>query len=116
MAETLAGAAGALAGEEPAAVFLVIPGVQVWHWPPARRPEQLLHLLLHQDRRGQFHDRNRSLTWSPLTESNRRPSPYHLGARGSLEVIDAGHQVYAGWPGLGGYSAVAALWCCTPAP
>jgi phosphatidylserine/phosphatidylglycerophosphate/cardiolipin synthase-like enzyme len=38
--ETLAGAGGALAGEEPAAAFLAIPGVQVWHWPTARRPEQ----------------------------------------------------------------------------
>jgi phosphatidylserine/phosphatidylglycerophosphate/cardiolipin synthase-like enzyme len=37
--ETLAGAGGALAGEEPAAAFLAIPGVQVWHWPTARRPE-----------------------------------------------------------------------------
>jgi phosphatidylserine/phosphatidylglycerophosphate/cardiolipin synthase-like enzyme len=38
--ETLAGAGGALAGEEPAAAFLAVPGVQVWHWPPERRPEQ----------------------------------------------------------------------------
>jgi phosphatidylserine/phosphatidylglycerophosphate/cardiolipin synthase-like enzyme len=38
--ETLAGARGALAGEEPAVVFLGIPGVQVWHWPTGRRPEQ----------------------------------------------------------------------------
>jgi phosphatidylserine/phosphatidylglycerophosphate/cardiolipin synthase-like enzyme len=38
--ETLAGAGGALAGEEPAAAFLAIPGVQIWHWPTARRPEQ----------------------------------------------------------------------------
>jgi phosphatidylserine/phosphatidylglycerophosphate/cardiolipin synthase-like enzyme len=38
--ETLAGARGALAGEEPAAAFLAIPGVQVWHWPTDQRPEQ----------------------------------------------------------------------------
>jgi phosphatidylserine/phosphatidylglycerophosphate/cardiolipin synthase-like enzyme len=38
--ETLAGARGALAGEEPAAAFLTIPGVQIWHWPVKRRPEQ----------------------------------------------------------------------------
>jgi len=38
--ETLAGAGGALSGEEPAAAFLAVPGVQVWHWPTARRPEQ----------------------------------------------------------------------------
>lgn len=38
--ETLAGASGALAGEEPAAAFLAVPGVQVWHWPPGKRPEQ----------------------------------------------------------------------------
>ena len=38
--ETLAGAGGALSGEEPAAAFLAVPGVQVWHWPRGRRPEQ----------------------------------------------------------------------------
>jgi phosphatidylserine/phosphatidylglycerophosphate/cardiolipin synthase-like enzyme len=38
--ETLGGAGGALSGEEPAAAFLAVPGVQVWHWPPGRRPEQ----------------------------------------------------------------------------
>ena len=27
-------------GEEPAAAFLAVPGVQVWHWPGGRRPEQ----------------------------------------------------------------------------
>jgi hypothetical protein len=31
----------------------------------------------------QFHIRKSSTTWSPLTESNRRPSPYH-GPPGSL--------------------------------
>ena len=38
--ETLAGARGALAGEEPAAAIASIPGVELWHWPVARRPEQ----------------------------------------------------------------------------
>jgi phosphatidylserine/phosphatidylglycerophosphate/cardiolipin synthase-like enzyme len=38
--ETLAGAGGALAGEEPAAAFTAVPGVQVWHWPTARRSER----------------------------------------------------------------------------
>jgi phosphatidylserine/phosphatidylglycerophosphate/cardiolipin synthase-like enzyme len=38
--ETLAGAGGALSGEEPAAAFLEIPGAQVWHWPAGRRSEQ----------------------------------------------------------------------------
>src|SRR5689334_15543981 len=28
-------------------------------------------------RNGPSRDRNRPLTWSPFTESNRRPSPYH---------------------------------------
>lgn len=37
--ETLAGAGGALAGEEPGAAFAVVPGVRVWHWPTARRAE-----------------------------------------------------------------------------
>lgn len=38
--ETLAGAGDALAGEEPATAFLAVPGVQVWHWPPGKRPER----------------------------------------------------------------------------
>jgi phosphatidylserine/phosphatidylglycerophosphate/cardiolipin synthase-like enzyme len=38
--ETLAGAGGALVGEEPAAAFLAVPGVEIWHWPVSRRPEQ----------------------------------------------------------------------------
>jgi phosphatidylserine/phosphatidylglycerophosphate/cardiolipin synthase-like enzyme len=37
--ETLAGAGGALAGDEPAAAFVVVSGVQVWHWPIAKRTE-----------------------------------------------------------------------------
>ena len=37
--ETLAGAGGALAGEEPAAAFAAVPGIQVWHWPTAKRTE-----------------------------------------------------------------------------
>jgi hypothetical protein len=28
-------------------------------------------------------------SWSPVTESNRRPSPYHLGAKRSMKVVDA---------------------------
>ena len=38
--ETLQGAAGALGGTEPAAAFLEVPGVQLWHWPVARRPDR----------------------------------------------------------------------------
>lgn len=38
--ETLAGAGGALSGDEPATAFLTIPGVQVWHWPRGGRPER----------------------------------------------------------------------------
>lgn len=37
--ETLAGAAGALAGSEPAAAFLDVPGVRLWHWPVAQRED-----------------------------------------------------------------------------
>jgi phosphatidylserine/phosphatidylglycerophosphate/cardiolipin synthase-like enzyme len=35
--ETLQGAAGALVGTEPAAAFRTVPGVELWHWPPAAR-------------------------------------------------------------------------------
>lgn len=38
--ETLKGAAGALAGTEPGAAFLGVPGVELWHWPLPARPEQ----------------------------------------------------------------------------
>lgn len=37
--ETISGAGGALAGSEPAAAFLDVPGVRLWHWPPATRSE-----------------------------------------------------------------------------
>ena len=38
--ETLKGAAGALAGTEPGAAFLGVPGVELWHWPVPARPER----------------------------------------------------------------------------
>ena len=38
--ETLQGAAGALGGPEPAAAFLAVPGVELWHWPVAQRPDR----------------------------------------------------------------------------
>jgi transposase InsO family protein len=40
--------------------------------------------------------RNNALTWSPVTESNRRPSPYHLGAGRSLKVVGAGYRLIRG--------------------
>ncbi|MFC6083737.1 DISARM system phospholipase D-like protein DrmC [Sphaerisporangium aureirubrum] len=38
--ETLQGAGSALAGSEPALAFASVPGAEVWHWPPGKRPEQ----------------------------------------------------------------------------
>jgi phosphatidylserine/phosphatidylglycerophosphate/cardiolipin synthase-like enzyme len=38
--ETLQGAGGALAGVEPGAAFLGVPGVELWHWPVRVRPER----------------------------------------------------------------------------
>lgn len=38
--ETLQGAAGALGGPEPAAAFLTVPGVELWHWPVDKRPDR----------------------------------------------------------------------------
>jgi phosphatidylserine/phosphatidylglycerophosphate/cardiolipin synthase-like enzyme len=38
--ETLAGAGSALAGAEPAAAFANVPGIELWHWPPAERAEE----------------------------------------------------------------------------
>jgi phosphatidylserine/phosphatidylglycerophosphate/cardiolipin synthase-like enzyme len=38
--ETLQGAGGALAGSEPASAFASVPGVELWHWPPAGRAEE----------------------------------------------------------------------------
>ncbi len=37
--ETLQGAGSALAGAEPAAAFAAVPGVELWHWPVAKRTE-----------------------------------------------------------------------------
>lgn len=38
--ETLQGAGSALAGAEPYAAFEQVAGVELWHWPTARRAEQ----------------------------------------------------------------------------
>jgi Phage integrase family len=44
----------------------------------APEPARCCTLLLHQDQKGRFRDRNQPCDLrSPLTESNRRPSPYH---------------------------------------
>ena len=43
------------------------------------------------------------------------PSPYHREAGGSLKVVDAGRQAYAGRMRSAPFDAVAALWCCTRA-
>ncbi|MQA77392.1 MAG: endonuclease [Streptosporangiales bacterium] len=37
--ETLTGAGSALAGAEPAAAFLRVPRVELWHWPSAQRTQ-----------------------------------------------------------------------------
>jgi phosphatidylserine/phosphatidylglycerophosphate/cardiolipin synthase-like enzyme len=38
--ETLQGAGGAIGGSvEPAAAFQAVPGVELWHWPPAARSD-----------------------------------------------------------------------------
>lgn len=37
--ETIQGAGGALGGVEPAAAFLAVPGVELWHWPPGARTD-----------------------------------------------------------------------------
>ncbi|WP_248825929.1 DISARM system phospholipase D-like protein DrmC [Frankia umida] len=36
--ETLQGAGSGLAGSEPAAAFAQVRGIDLWHWPTARRP------------------------------------------------------------------------------
>ncbi|MCU7729632.1 DISARM system phospholipase D-like protein DrmC [Actinoplanes sp. KI2] len=38
--ETLQGAAGALVGQEPAAAFTGLDGLQLWHWPIDKRGEE----------------------------------------------------------------------------
>lgn len=37
--ETLQGAGSAISGSEPASAFADLPGVELWHWPTARRTE-----------------------------------------------------------------------------
>src|SRR5262252_2732060 len=54
-----------------------------------------------------------ALTWSPLTESNRRPSPYHGEAWRSLKVVDPGQVVSADRTSSAGVGVVAALLFCT---
>jgi phosphatidylserine/phosphatidylglycerophosphate/cardiolipin synthase-like enzyme len=43
--ETLQGAAGALVGQEPAAAFAGLAGLQLWHWPTEVRGE--VHARMH---------------------------------------------------------------------
>ncbi|SCL28651.1 PLD-like domain-containing protein [Micromonospora pallida] len=43
--ETLAGARGALNGAEPAAAFVDLPGVRLWHWPVEQRAVE--HAKMH---------------------------------------------------------------------
>ena len=38
--ETLAGAGSAMSGAEPASAFATIAGIDIWHWPKARRREE----------------------------------------------------------------------------
>ena len=40
LVETLQGAAGLLAGPEPASAFRDVPGVRLWHWPTEKRTNQ----------------------------------------------------------------------------
>jgi phosphatidylserine/phosphatidylglycerophosphate/cardiolipin synthase-like enzyme len=37
--ETLQGAGGAIVGREPAAAFLSVPDIELWHWPSSERRE-----------------------------------------------------------------------------
>jgi phosphatidylserine/phosphatidylglycerophosphate/cardiolipin synthase-like enzyme len=37
--ETLQGAGSALSGEEPYHEFTAVPGLELWHWPTARRTD-----------------------------------------------------------------------------
>ena len=64
------------------------------HWKPTVSPHQCPHSMLHPDR-------IMPLTWSPLTESNRRPSPYHgvtVRARRCQPHIGPGSQGHCGQP------------------
>ncbi|RVX42769.1 phospholipase D-like protein [Nonomuraea polychroma] len=46
--ETLQGAGSALSGSEPATAFTSVPGIELWHWPAARRttPGSKMHAKL----------------------------------------------------------------------
>jgi hypothetical protein len=47
-------------------------------WAVARRVNPVAALCCcTKIQKGRSHDRNRPVSWSPVTESNRRPSPYH---------------------------------------
>ena len=47
--------------------------------------------------RYRFYIRESPLTWNPLTESNRRPSPYHPDSLGSLPGGRVAGQPPTGW-------------------
>src|SRR5215472_4787974 len=84
-----------------------LPGAS-WHSP--RRPRSRADLarewhvvrVTRQKATAGERKRNADLRkyWSPVTESNRRPSPYHLGATRSITVVGAVHRTLAvawGW-------------------
>jgi hypothetical protein len=77
-----------------------------------RDPHRLVsHLIFEISRQKAI--RKTSLSWSPVTESNRRPSPYHLGACRSLKVVSAGQDPNSGPCRSVWIDVVAALSCCT---
>ena len=63
---------------------------------PSAEPDHLVsHLILKSD------IRKASLTWSPVTESNRRPSPYHVDSGSRFNCCDAGQARFRCRPGAG---------------
>jgi hypothetical protein len=89
--ETLAGAGGALSGNEPAAAFAGICGLTLWHWPPEQRERGVrMHAKL------AVADRRVLL----LTSANLTPSGLGTGAggvsSGSPGNIEAGLLITGG--------------------
>jgi hypothetical protein len=58
-------------------------------WPPRHGHHRVVTWLLTGSRK---QGPKASLSWRPVTELSHRPSPYHLGATRSIEVVGAGHR------------------------
>lgn len=94
--ETLQGAGGALAGVEPAAAFLEVPEVQLWHWPVAKRcdPRSRMHAKIAVADRAVLLVSSANLTQSG-TEANLEAGLLVRGGNAPRRAVDHIEQLIA---------------------